>query len=75
MEKFFDAISSIIASLITAAIVIFLLTWPVQYLWNSLIPELFHGPTLTFWQTLGLMLLSDVFFKNKTSSTKKEKED
>jgi hypothetical protein len=29
-------------------------------LWNSLIPILFHGPVLTFWQTAGLFILSKI---------------
>ncbi len=29
-------------------------------LWNTLIPDLFHGPVLTFWQTAGLFLLSKI---------------
>jgi hypothetical protein len=29
-------------------------------LWNCLIPALFHGPVLTFWQTAGLFLLSKI---------------
>lgn len=29
-------------------------------LWNALIPELFHGPVLTFWQTAGIFLLSKI---------------
>jgi hypothetical protein len=29
-------------------------------LWNWLIPVLFHGPVLTFWQTAGLFLLSKI---------------
>lgn len=32
----------------------------VQALWNALIPELFHGPVLTFWQTAGLFILSKI---------------
>jgi len=32
----------------------------VQALWNWLVPELFHGPLLTFWQTAGLFLLSKI---------------
>ena len=31
-------------------------------LWNLLIPQLFHGPILTFWQTAGLIVLSKIFF-------------
>lgn len=29
-------------------------------LWNALIPQLFNGPVLTFWQTAGLFLLSKI---------------
>ena len=29
-------------------------------LWNALIPLLFHGPILTFWQTAGLFILSKI---------------
>jgi len=29
-------------------------------LWNALIPELFHGPVLSFWQTAGLFILSKI---------------
>lgn len=31
-------------------------------LWNRLVPELFNGPILNFWQTLGLLALSRIFF-------------
>lgn len=33
-----------------------------MYLWNGLIPELFNGPVLNFWQTAGLLVLSKIFF-------------
>ena len=29
-------------------------------LWNWLVPTLFHGPVLNFWQTAGLFLLSKI---------------
>lgn len=34
----------------------------VMWLWNWLIPELFAGPTLTYWQTVGLLILSKILF-------------
>ncbi len=37
-----------------------LTVYVVMCLWNSLIPALFHGPVLTFWQTVGLFLLSKI---------------
>jgi hypothetical protein len=33
-----------------------------MHLWNCLIPLLFHGPILSYWQTAGLLLLSKIFF-------------
>lgn len=34
----------------------------VMWLWNWLIPELFSGPTLSYWQTVGLLVLSKILF-------------
>jgi hypothetical protein len=34
----------------------------VRELWNCLIPDLFHGPVVTFWQALGLCLLGKLLF-------------
>jgi len=31
-------------------------------LWNLLIPEVFNGPVLTFWQAIGLLILAKLFF-------------
>lgn len=35
----------------------------VMLLWNALIPELFHGPVLSYWQALGLLVLSHILFR------------
>jgi hypothetical protein len=35
---------------------VFLVIWGVMALWNWLIPGLFNGPVLTYWQTAGLFL-------------------
>jgi len=32
----------------------------VMSLWNWLVPLLFHGPVLNYWQTAGLFLLSKI---------------
>ena len=29
-----------------------------MHLWNGLMPVLFHWPVITFWQTIGLLVLS-----------------
>ena len=33
-----------------------------QWLWNWLVPGLFNGPALTFWQALGVIVLSEILF-------------
>jgi len=34
--------------------------WVVMLLWNSLVPALFHGPVLGYWQMAGLFILSKI---------------
>jgi len=34
-----------------------LVIFTTMSLWNWLIPLLFHGPVITFWQTVGLIVL------------------
>ncbi len=50
--------------LVLAGLVIFLLGYVVMLLWNALIPPLFNGPVLTFWQTVGILVLFKIFFHN-----------
>jgi len=38
----------------------FLFVWLVMLLWNALVPELFNGPVLSYWQTAGIFLLSKI---------------
>ncbi len=35
----------------------------VMGLWNWLVPELFHGPVVTFWQAIGLLVLSHILLR------------
>lgn len=51
-----------------------------QVLWNNLIPELFHGPVISYWQALGLLILGKLLFGwhgpsgNKFSNWRQRKE-
>ena len=40
-----------------------LVGFAVMFLWNWLIPEIFHGPTVTYWQAMGLLLLSHILVR------------
>ena len=35
----------------------------VMWTWNWLVPELFHGPLITFYQAIGLLILSRLLFR------------
>ena len=45
-------------------VVIAIIVFPAvtMLLWNWLIPTLFSGPVITYWQALGLILLSKILF-------------
>ena len=50
------------AFLVLVLAVIGVLSFVVMGLWNALMPALFHGPILTFWQAAGLLVLSKILF-------------
>jgi hypothetical protein len=50
--------------------VILLLGLPLQLLWNWLMPSLFNLPHITFWQAVGLNLISSILFKSNTNTKK-----
>jgi hypothetical protein len=58
MNRPFKAIN--IALCVTAAVLVF--GFVVKGLWNVLIPPIFGWHTITFWQALGLLLLSKILF-------------
>lgn len=41
---------------------IILFTYITQQLWNWLVPQLFSGPLISFWQAMGLLVLSKIIF-------------
>lgn len=61
----------IILSAVSVIVVITLFfTLPTFWLWNWLMPIIFGLPQLTFWQALGVTLLSSIIFKSSSSSSK-----
>ncbi|MFO1425459.1 MAG: hypothetical protein U1F11_00490 [Steroidobacteraceae bacterium] len=51
-----------LAMLVLGIAAIALFTLLVMSLWNALVPPLFHGPLLSFWQAAGLLVLSRILF-------------
>ncbi|MCF7825823.1 MAG: hypothetical protein K9M55_04180 [Candidatus Marinimicrobia bacterium] len=45
----------------------------IMLLWNELIPTLFNGPLITYWQALGLLILSKILFSSGHSGSRHDK--
>jgi H+/Cl- antiporter ClcA len=50
------------AMLVLMAAILAVVGFIVMWLWNHLIPPLFHGPLLQYPQALGLLILSRLLF-------------
>jgi len=48
--------------IVLGALFLTVIGFVVMSLWNWLIPCLFHGPFINFWQALGLLLLGKLLF-------------
>jgi hypothetical protein len=64
MEKLLLVLGVIALILIIAL----LLAFPVMWLWNWLMPVIFGLIKITFWQALGLNLLTGFLFKSSYSN-------
>jgi cytochrome b subunit of formate dehydrogenase len=52
-----------IGKIVAMILVVFLLVaGVVMYLWNWLLPDLFNLPLITYWQSLGLLVLVKIVF-------------
>jgi hypothetical protein len=46
--------------------------YPLMWLWNWLMPIIFNLPQITFWQAVGLNLLSSILFKTNITKSKEK---
>ena len=65
--KIREIIIALLALCIQIVIIGILWALPVMLLWNWLMPEIFGLIQITFWQALGLSLLSSFLFKGSSS--------
>ena len=50
-----------VLTLLMAILLSLLINFPVMWLWNWLMPTIFHLPSLTYWQIYGLAILVSLF--------------
>ena len=68
MEKVLVVTAITIGTLVLVAIILGL---PLMLLWNWLMPSLFNLPMISFWQAVGLNLLSGILFGQKSYKSDK----
>jgi hypothetical protein len=49
-----------------------ILSFPIKWLWNYVIPPIFNLPKITYYQSLALFILSGLLIKNTLTVNKKE---
>ena len=49
---------------IAIAVILFMavFSWAVMLLWNYVVPPVFHGPQIGYWQALALLVLCRILF-------------
>ena len=60
MKKWYVLKGIKIALFVAAAVLVF--GYVVMSLWNWLVPTLFSGPVIGWWQAIGLLVLSKILF-------------
>jgi ABC-type Na+ efflux pump permease subunit len=65
------SIIAVLSAFVLSFILIALFTYPVMLLWNNcLVPAIDSFNSITFWQSLGILILTSILFKSSTSMTK-----
>lgn len=59
--NWFDALSTFISFIITLIVIVFI----TQIIWNNTMPKVFNLPSVGWWETLGLIILSNIFFGSR----------
>jgi hypothetical protein len=66
-----EAFLKVFGVIVLIAIVSLILALPTMWLWNWLMPILFGLTKITFWQALGVNILSNILFKSYNSNQNK----
>jgi hypothetical protein len=64
MDTILNVLSALSLAFLMLVGLALLIGGPLWLLWNWLMPTIFGLPYITFWQAVGLNILSSVLFKN-----------
>lgn len=83
VEKFVHITVWVIVGICAAVAFVAAFSFAIQWLWNSLMPDIFGLPTINYWQAIGLFVLSKLLLgcgglgsdKSKDSCDPSKEED
>lgn len=67
-----EIIIGFLIGVVTFLIAVVLTSFPVMWLWNAVIPDIFNLPEITFWQAAGLNLLCSILLRPFVFNNKKD---
>jgi hypothetical protein len=53
---------AMISLIAVGLVLLFLLAWLLQYLWNITMPQVFNLKEVTYWQAFRLLLIAAILF-------------
>ncbi len=72
MNKLVSMFSLGFLVLLGSAIIGFIWSWPIQWLWNNILVGSINGINpVSFWQAYGIYILSIIMFRGNTHFTSK----
>ena len=73
MKTIVAIILGLLAFVVSACVLGAIVALPTMWLWNWLVPTIFHLPTITVWQAWGLLFLSALLLKSGASESDSSK--
>jgi len=70
MDKFLKGVGVTVVITVFTAGMSLLLGFPTKWMWNWVMPYVFHLPPIDFWQGFALNYLGNVLFKSSYSGSK-----
>lgn len=69
-EKLLKGLIVVLGAIALGLVVALIIGLPVMLLWNWLVPDLFAGPTITFWQAVGIAVLGSLLTGSSVKGSK-----
>lgn len=72
MEIVLKSLGLAVFTFAIAGVIAVLTAWPVELIWNDIVPEIFGLKEITFMQALMLSVLCGLLFKSNNTSSKEK---